>query len=67
MIFGLLPTKEDKATLGSDLSALWDFAESMCSLYLRLTSPAGDVSLFMRFDKIRCLPLTKYIHFWMTE
>jgi hypothetical protein len=27
--YGLLLTMEDRATLGSDLSAMWDFAESI--------------------------------------
>ena len=39
MTYGLLPTTKDRATLGSDLSASWDFAGSICSLYLKLTSP----------------------------
>ena len=34
MTFGLLPTMEDRATLGSDPSASWDFAGSICSLYM---------------------------------
>ena len=69
MTYGLLPMMEDRATLGSDLSASWDFAGSICSLYLKLTSPLGGVSLFsvdLTLDKIQCLPLTKYAHFWMT-
>ena len=48
-------TREDRATLGSDLSASWDFAGSICSLYLKLTSPLGGVSLFSAD-----LSLTKY-------
>lgn len=70
MTYGLLPTMKDRATLGSDLSASWDFAGSICSLYLKLTSPLGGVSLFsadLPLDKIQCLPLTKYVHFWMTK
>ena len=61
MTYGLLPMMEDRATLGSDLSASWDFAGSICSLYLKLTSPLGGVSLFSAD-----LSLTKYAHFWMT-
>ena len=45
LTYGLLPTTEDRATLGSDLSASWDFAGNICSLYLKLTSPGGGVSL----------------------
>ena len=70
MTYGLLPTMEDKATLGSDLSASWDFAGSICSLYLKLSPPnRGRQFVFCQpqLDKIQCLPLTKYAHFWMTE
>ena len=55
LTYGLLPTTEDRATLGSDLSASWDFAGSICSLYLKLTSSLGGVSLFSAD-----LSLTKY-------
>ena len=62
LTYGLLPTTEDRATLGSNLSASWDFAGSICSLYLKLTSPLGGVRLFSAG-----LSLTKYAHFWMTK
>ena len=48
----------------------WDFAGSICSLYLKLSSPnRGRQFVFCQpqLDKIQCLPLTKYAHFWMTE
>ena len=61
LTYGLLPTTEDRAKLGSDLSAS-DFAGSICSLYLKLTSPLGGVSLFSAD-----LSLTKYAYFWMTK
>ena len=48
----------------------WDFAGSICSLYLKLSPPnRGRQFVFCQpqLDKIQCLPLTKYAHFWMSQ
>jgi hypothetical protein len=48
---------EDRATLGSDLSAMWDFAESI-ALYIEIDTSVLGVSVCFSnsVDKILSLP-----------
>ena len=62
LTYGLLPKTAERATLGSNLSASRDIAGSICSLYLKLPSPLGGVSLVAAG-----LSLTKYAHCGMTK